>query len=329
MKRSLLEYICCPICHGGFSIQAEKEERIEVMEGDLICSCQRYPIKRGVPRILTGLTDERNWSTAERFGEEWNQFSTLTNEYENQFLDWIKPVERGFFRDKVVLDAGCGKGRHVLYANKFGAKTVIGIDLSHAVDAAFVNTGRLPNVHIIQADIYNLPFKPVFDYAYSLGVLHHTPDPKKSFLCMVDKVKPGGSASAWVYGREGNGWIIYIVNPIRKITSVLPLFVTKSIAYMMTVVLQLLLVLLYRPVNRRPASDWLKKWLPYSAYLCSIADYTFKENHLIVFDHLLPGIAYYIRKEEFVSWFVEAKLEDVAITWRNRMSWRGWGRKIM
>lgn len=327
MKLSLLEYLECPDCHGAYQASTTSVEGDEIMEGQLACACRTYPIVRGVPRMMAETVDAKNLYTAERFGVEWKQFSMLTDQYEKQFLSWIEPVKSDFFRGKVVLDVGCGKGRHVIQAQKFGAKEVIGIDLSQAVDAAFPNVGRLPNVHIIQTDLYHLPLKPVFDYAYSIGVLHHTPDPAKSFQCMVDKVKTGGSVSAWVYGREGNDWIIYVLNPIRKITSKLPLPLTKALAFVLAVIMQTALKVLYWPAEHVSSLRWLKKILPYSAYLCSIADYSFQENYSIVFDHLLPEIAFYIRQEEFQKWFADAKLQDVVITRRNNNSWRGYGEK--
>ena len=59
-----------------------------------------------------------------------------------------------------------------------------------------------------------------FDYAFSVGVLHHLPDPRGGFLSLASKVKPGGHISAWIYGAENNEWITRWVNPVReKITS--------------------------------------------------------------------------------------------------------------
>jgi len=328
MKRSLLDRLVCPMCRGSFSLEVETQEGDEIMDGELVCPCHRYPIVRGVPRLLPGTSDLKNVVTAERFGVEWKQFSMLTDKYENQFLSWIEPVGREHFRGKLVLDVGCGKGRHVLCAINFGAREVVGVDLSQAVDAAFDNVGQLPNVHIVQADLYNLPLKPEYDYAYSIGVLHHTPDPAKSFQCMVDKVRPGGSVSAWVYGREGNDWIIYVLNPIRRVTSKLPLPATKALAFVLAVIMQTGLKILYWPADHVAWLGWMKKILPYSAYLCSISDFSFKENYSIVFDHLLPEIAFYIPEEEFNRWFENAKLQNPVITRRNNNSWRGYGVKI-
>ncbi len=324
MKPPLLAHLECPDCRSGYALEAAVVDAGEVMEGTLTCHCGAFPITGGVPRLLPASKDKKNWKTAERFGEEWNQFDMLTEQYEEQFLSWIAPVRPEFFKGKLVLDVGCGKGRHLVQAKKFGAREVIGIDLSHAVDAAFRNVGRLEGVHIIQADIYHLPLKPEFDYAYSIGVLHHTPDPARSFACMIEKVRPAGAVSAWVYGREGNGWIIYVLNPIRSITSRLPLPMTKTLAFICAVILQAALKLLYAPARSR---SWLKRLLPYSDYLCSISGYSFKENFSIVFDHLLPAIAFYIRREEFERWFRDNHLTDVVITPRYGNSWRGFAKK--
>jgi protein arginine N-methyltransferase 1 len=40
------------------------------------------------------------------------------------------------FKDKVVLDVGCGTGILSMFAAKAGAKHVIGIDMSNIIDQA-------------------------------------------------------------------------------------------------------------------------------------------------------------------------------------------------
>jgi SAM-dependent methyltransferase len=93
-----------------------------------------------------------------------------------------------------VLDAGVGAGRFAeVVANKGGE--VVGVDLSGAVDAAYTNIGRRPNVHLVQADIMAMPFREgTFDLAYSVGVLHHTPDPERAFARVAAVVPHGGRA---------------------------------------------------------------------------------------------------------------------------------------
>src|SRR5262249_15041010 len=106
-------------------------------------------------------------------------------------------------RGKLVLDAGIGAGRFADVLARWGA-TVVGVDLSYAVEAANVTFGAVPNVLVCQADIGNLPFRPgTFDYIVSIGVLHHTPDTRRYFDCLPRLLKPGGEIAIWVYPNEG------------------------------------------------------------------------------------------------------------------------------
>jgi uncharacterized protein YbaR (Trm112 family)/ubiquinone/menaquinone biosynthesis C-methylase UbiE len=326
MKQRLAELLVCPLCAGSLNLQATASEGTEIMEGRLACqSCGKaYPIVRGIPRLLPDTFSDEQRATAEAFGYEWTHFSHIDDTYENEFLDWVHPVQKDYFAGKLILDGGCGKGRHTALAAAFGASDVVGIDISDAVEAAFANTRHLPNAHIVQADIYHVPLRPVFDYAYSIGVLHHLPDPKAGFLSLVRCLKTKGRMSAWVYGAEGNWWITHLVSPVRTVvTSRLPPAVTKALSFAIALPMQAALKLIYRPVNQRLPG--LKRLLFYNDYLYSISGFSFRENYSTVFDHLVAPTAFYISREEFSEWMTEASLSDVTITWRNRNSWRGTG----
>ncbi len=323
MKSSLLSLLVCPACHSALDLRTDRAEETEIMEGLLSCTrCSaHYPITRGIPRFVShGLTEDQK-ATADAFGYEWTHYSALTEADRREFLDWIAPVAPADFEDKLVLDAGCGKGRHSFLSAQFKARAVVGVDLSNAVEAAYGNTRALANVHIVQADILNLPFAQPFDLAYSIGVLHHLPVPKQGFLSLATHVKPGGRIVAWVYGKEGNLWIEKLVDPVRKnITSRLPRFLTRYLSFVPAVVLYAGLKLLYRPAIGRP---WLKRMLPYSDYLCSISGYSFAENFWNVFDQLVAPTAYYHSQEEVVDWFATIKGKQVTISRHNSNSWRG------
>jgi SAM-dependent methyltransferase len=300
-------------------------EGTEVMEGSLTCqSCgATFPIVRGIPRMVCKRLPADQQATAAAFGYEWTHYSQLTEADRQEFLAWIAPLTPADFRDQVVLDAGCGKGRHIALAAQFGARTVVGVDLSDAVEAAFPNTRNLPNVHVVQADILDLPFRAPFSLAYSIGVIHHLPVPKQGFLELASHVSPGGRIAAWVYGKEGNRWIELFVDPVRKnITSRLPKAVTRCLCLPPAVVLFAGLKLLYGPAKSRPE---LKRMLPYSDYLCSIAGYSFAENFWNVFDQLVAPTAFYHSRDEVVDWFSAAGVEQPQIARHNGNSWRGTG----
>jgi SAM-dependent methyltransferase len=324
MKDTLLPLLACPECNADLVLQAERRDATEVMEGSLSCtSCAAtYPITRGVPRFAEEQSEVQE-RTAEAFGYEWTRYSELAARYRKQFLDWLRPVDESFFKGKHVLEGGCGKGRHTALAAEFGAAAIVAIDLSEAVEAAYANTRHLPNAHIVQGDLNRPPVKRAFDYAFSIGVLHHLPDPERGFKALVSKLKPGGAISAWVYGREGNGWIVHVVTPLREhVTSHLPHALLDGLSGLLTVPLYAATKLVYRPTK----NSGVGKALPYGPYLSYIADFPFREQRSIVFDHLVAPVAFYLRRNEFEDWFKRAGLEGVNIEHHNANSWRGFGR---
>ena len=329
MKERALEYLACPLDSGDLALEAGRRDGDEILEARLECLvCGRgYPVLRGVPRLLPPTPEIDKERTAGAFGWQWTNFVEMHPEYEEQFLDWIHPLQPDFFKGKVVLDGGCGIGRHAYFAAGYGAKDVIGMDLSSAVETAFRNFGRLPNAHVVQADIYNPPFKLApkggpFDFAYSIGVLHHLPEPRAGFESLLRFVKPGGTIFAWIYGHENNGVVHHFINPLRRgVTARLPYRVVNVIAFPLAVILQGVVKGVYRPLKGTRVFDRL----PSREYLHSLSRFGFRQNQTIVFDHLVAPTAFYLKREEFEAWFTENGLREIELSWRNQNSWRGRG----
>jgi SAM-dependent methyltransferase len=339
VRLGVLEHLACPRCGGApLALQASASERAlgeageHVLEGALDCAAcgTSYPITNGIPRLLPEPTAVREDAqrTVERFGQQWNEFDFITEHYNQQFLGWIAPNTLESFAGQVVLEGGCGKGRHSALIAEHGAKDVLAIDLGSAVEAAFRNTRHLPNCHVIQADLFHLPVKREHvDTAFSVGVLHHTVDPRGAFEALATRVKAGGRLIAWIYGRENNEWILRYVDPVRKVlTSRLP----HEVVYQLAKVPAALLVAasrgVYRPLSQGLLAPVGRK-LFYQAYVNNIAPFPFVEVHSIVHDHLTPPIANYIPRDEFEQWFAGLGLERTTISWHNENSWRGTGYK--
>ena len=327
MKRSLVPLLACPVCRADLTLQATKWDGDECMDGDLACSmCDAtWPVVRGIPRFAATNMGVDEVATASNFGWQWSHFSQEDERYAAQFLRWIQPVCAEDFMGQVVLDAGCGKGRHTTLAARWGAHLVVGVDLSDAVETAFAQTRGLDNAHIVQGDLHRLPLKPVFDYVFSIGVLHHTPDPRRAFLAVASAVKSGGRLSAWVYGAENNGWITRFVNPVRQhITSRLAPRLLLHGSKVPAVALFAMTQLVYRPANRLVPG--LARFLFYNDYLASLSSFGWREHHTIVFDHLVAPTAFYISRPQFESWWRDLDAHEVTITWNLRNSWSGSGR---
>lgn len=306
------------------------EETGEIIEGQLGCvSCPKiFPILRGVPRFAaTENLDAEKAATAENFGWQWQHFTHEDELYAEQFLGWIAPVRPEFFKDQLVLEGGCGKGRHTSLAARWGVREVIGVDLSDAVETAFVATRDLPNAHIVQADIYHLPLARAFDYAFSVGVLHHLPDPRAGFKSLAATVKPGGHLSAWVYGAENNEWITKGINPLReRFSSKIDHRALLQLSKLPTALMYLATKLVYGPLNRSEVGSGMARHLFYNDYLNAISKFGWREQHTIVFDHLVAPTSHYIRREEFEEWWLDIEASELTIGWHNKNSWRGFGK---
>ncbi len=223
MKEDLVKLLACPACMSDLEVRADVLDGTEVMKGSLGCrSCDaRYPVSGGVPRFAGGST------YADSFGYEWNRFRVVqldsanrTRESETTFREKTGWTERDFC-GALVLDAGVGAGRYAEVVSQWGAE-VVGVDLTGAVDAAFESIGRRPRVHLVQADLFRLPFRAeTFDRAYSIGVLHHTPAPERAFRCVAGAIKKGGSCAIYVYAAYGLAR--HASDLLRRLTTRLPL----------------------------------------------------------------------------------------------------------
>ena len=163
----------------------------------LVCEREgtEFPIVGNVPRLC-------NERYVDSFGRQWNRYDVARDEEDEATFEVKTGVHPRELAGKLVLDAGCGGGRYAALAGRFGAK-LLGLDLSSAVNKAASLCGTNPNVQIVQADLLNVPVAPeVFDFAFSIGVLHHSPDARHAFAEVAARVKPGGTLAVWLYRRN-------------------------------------------------------------------------------------------------------------------------------
>ena len=187
MNPDILDLLRCPRCRAALRIDA----------AELLCEgCDaRFPILDNVPRLA-------GESYVESFGRQWNRYDVARTEEDEETFQVKTGVDPNGLADKLVLDAGCGGGRYARLLGDRGAR-VLGVDLSSAVNKAAELCGGLPNVQIVQADLLDLPIaENAFDLVFSIGVLHHSPDPRGAFAQIARRVKPGGRLAVWLYRRN-------------------------------------------------------------------------------------------------------------------------------
>lgn len=215
MNQELISLLRCPRC-GGALIVAEASEAPKALRCPA-CGA-RWPVLRGIPRLAG---DAYANTYANSFGRQWNRYDVARDEEDEATFQVKTGIAPGSLGGKLVLDAGCGGGRYSRLLGRHGAR-VLGVDLSAAVEKAAGLCSEYANVLVAQADLLNLPVADAaFDLVFSIGVLHHTPDPRRAFAQIASKVKPGGRLAVWLYRRNTppQEWIN---SGLRAVTTRLP-----------------------------------------------------------------------------------------------------------
>lgn len=124
------------------------------------------------------------------------------------------------FKNKIVLDVGCGSGRFCVLASSLQAKKVYGIDSSKInIDYNKKKFKKFTNIKFLFGDNTDLKIKRNFsDITISQGVIHHTTDMFKSLNELIRVTKKGGKILLLVYGEHGMRWsLIKKLRPISNI----------------------------------------------------------------------------------------------------------------
>lgn len=337
MKYRLLELLACPSCQGtdldlhttktrsravlvgqmgpddqdlpGVDLVNRTEQ--EVMEGSIHCAgCGAvYPIRGGIPRMLPSGV-EAGPDSAHRLTE----IDPLEPAWEENFLDLAEPLTPADFLGKLVLDAGCGFGRHAVLAARYGAE-VVALDSSlDAVESTARNCERMSRVHVVQGDILRPPFRESsFNLAYAFGLLHHMDQPREAFLAMGNLVAPGGQVALWVYGAR-QGLTRHISNALRGMTTSLESAELMRLSTWIARGLRVFSHTPYRVLGSVPVAGPVVSHLPVHDH----HQWPFEVVVADVYDRLRIPVRHWFTGEELEVWLMEAGYADIKVGRRVR-----------
>lgn len=264
----------------------------------------------------------KDQATADAFADSWNNLPTESVYTKDQFEDWLDPLGREDAQDKDVLELGCGNASLMFYMAQWNPAYLEGVDLGDSVRSAekVMSGSACRNWKVVKNDLVSYNGRG-FDLVYCIGVLHHLKDPGEGFRSVVRNTKPGGRFHCWVYAREGNNLIVYIVDPIRKVASRLPWWITKYILATGLV----FPYFLYAKVIRALKDIRLIKKLPLYEYSLWIAKRNFHFFRHVAFDQLVTPQTAYIPRETVQAWLSGNPMIEPGseyIIRRNGNSWK-------
>lgn len=334
MKKELLKYMCCPDCREDLVLSIKKENDKEIISGTLSCRrCKKeYPVIEGVPVVLDSKKLKHFSKTKKNWENWWKKVRDKSDVelYDRLWKQALKNIKgeplykKEDFTGKVVLDAGCGIGRHIESDfSKYECKEIIGVDLGMQIFEA-KKTNRGPHMHFVQADLTRLPFKKeIFDVIVSDGVLHHTPKPKQSFLQLSKHLKKNGMMAIYVYHKEWSYFKahkksllldflysggVLIWQGIRWIVSRMPHQIILCFANLMAVK-STVENALERNAITKPLGK-LSRLIPPFAYI----GVNFHERVVRNYDHYSATYNYFQSIDEVVDWFRSGNFDNLEIT---------------
>lgn len=151
-------------------------------------------------------------ATVEGFGYEWSQYDQ-SGRSRDELLTTFERYFAVFPWDELPasatgVDVGCGTGRWArLVAERVGHVYCVDPSLKALGSATKLLEGS--SCTLLAGSAGALPLKDeCADFAYSLGVLHHTPDPLVGLRDVVRVVRPGGPLLVYLYYALDNrsGW---------------------------------------------------------------------------------------------------------------------------
>lgn len=295
IAEEVISTLRCLACAGG----------LQQIGDELSCvACgEKYPIVHGVPRFV------KAEMYAGSFGFQWQVFDRTQLDTDSSHRSESDFRQRTGFRPedlagKLVLDVGCGMGRFAEVATRWGAR-VVGVDLSLAVESAVRNLADR-SATILQADVLRLPFSPEsFDYIFSIGVLHHTPNCEQAFKSLPPLLKPDGRIAIWLYSSY-NPWYRFS-DLYRKVTRRMPPRMLRRLCYGVIPLYGVHQVLRRIPLLGRRASSLLALVIPMSFNPDP------KWRVLDTFDWYSPWYQSKHTYEEVFRWFESCGLDDLHV----------------
>lgn len=190
--------------------------------------------------------------TVVSFGQEWSRFSQadlteLESDYIFQQYFSIFPWES--LPDKAEgFDMGCGTGRWSRHVAKRVNKLNC-VDPSMALEVAKNNLKEFKNVVFYREAADSVEIEEGSqDFGYSLGVLHHIPNPESALRSCVKFLKVGSPFLLYLYSSFDNRpfWYRYV----WKMSDILRKFICLCPPLVKSVLCDLLAITIYLPLAK-------------------------------------------------------------------------------
>lgn len=298
-----------------FALDVSLAPKLKVPFGvSALAIAKKAPVQPAAGGEREQVTQTKRQQTIDDFGEQWTRYTDNEGFYGSSAIlaDTFGPLmSLSDLRGLRVAEVGSGTGRIVAMMLEAGAAHAFAVEPSSAIEPMRQNLAKYGDrVTCLHLPGEELPEDLALDAVFSIGVIHHIPDPRPVLRAMYKSLRPGGRCLIWLYGHEGNETYLNLVLPLRRLTTKLPHAALSALSHGMNLALDGYM-LACQHVD-----------LPLKPYLTHVlSKFSREKRHLVIYDQLNPAWAHYYHRDEADRLLLEAGFVDVKLYHRHGYSW--------
>jgi len=235
-----------------------------------------------------------------------------------------EPIVKGSMG--IEVGSGCGYDTYIMAKNN-PSVGIVSLDISDGVYKIKEVSSGLKNVLVIKGSAMDIPLRNnLFDFAYSYGVLHHTPDPGRCLREIARVVKKGACAYLYLYedhsGAPLKHFALKAVGALRGITTRIPLKALYALSFLAAPFIFLFFSCPAMLLGKFKGTRHLSERIPFN-----FATHPFSAAGDL-YDRFGAPIEHRFNKEDIRKMFAESGFYDVSIAkMKDIAGWIAWGRK--
>ena len=235
-----------------------------------------------------------------------------------------EPIVRGHMG--IEVGSGCGYDTYIM-AKANPSITLVSMDISDGIYNTKQIASSLGNVRPIQCSALYIPLKnDIFDFAYSFGVLHHTPSPQKGLSEMARILKKDSPAFLYLYENHSENIIKFValkfVACVRAVTVHIPQRVLYALSWIISPFVFIMFTVPAKILRRFNATRHIAGAMPFNF---GTGPFSLRGD---LYDRFRAPIEYRFSRKGVHNMFRECGFRDIHITrLRDTAGWVVWGYK--